>query len=58
MNSTNIEEIGYKQKDDQDYDWLEQEEKSDETEHIIIRFESNDYIRIFCEYIEVKIEIS
>ena len=51
--SVNIEEIGFKSKNDYDYDWLVTDEqmKKNEKYHFILRMDDNSIIRIGCKEI-------
>ena len=49
-----IQEIGYKDPDDKDLDWLNNESFFLEDSHIIFRFENDEFMRIHAEYAEVK----
>lgn len=49
-----IEEIGYKEPFDEDLDWLNRDENFKVTDHIIFRFENDEFMRIHAEYAEVK----
>jgi hypothetical protein len=44
-----LEEIGFKSPNDQNLDWLIPEAKSEKDDHIIFRFEEDEYIRISCD---------
>jgi hypothetical protein len=53
-NSINtIQEIGYKDPQDFDLDWLNYEIHFHEKQHIFLRFEDDEFIRIYAENIEV-----
>ncbi|MBS1632569.1 MAG: hypothetical protein JST10_08350 [Bacteroidetes bacterium] len=52
--STNIEELGYKAIDDENLDWLSQEDKSLSDDHLVFRFDNDEFIRIYAETVEVK----
>lgn len=43
----NLVEMGYKNADDRDYDWLVEERNAFETDHLFFRFDSDEYIRIY-----------
>jgi hypothetical protein len=47
--STTIEEFGYKSESDFDLQWLKAEEQSENGDHLIIRFENNEYLRIYSK---------
>ena len=49
-----IQEIGYKEPDDGDLDWLNGDGNFKATYHIIFRFENDEFIRIHAEFAEVK----
>lgn len=44
-----LEEIGYKNPGDLDMDWLITENKSNSEDHIVLRFQGDELIRIGCE---------
>lgn len=49
-----LEEIGYKNSDDRDVDWLISENKSTDADHLLFRFVNDEFIRIhaknsYCE---------
>ncbi len=44
-----LEEIGYKNPDDLDLDWLITDEKSSDEDHIVLRFQGDEFVRIGCE---------
>ena len=44
-----LDEIGYKHKDDYDYDWLATESQSAPTDHLVIRFDSGATLRVHSE---------
>ncbi len=44
-----LEEIGYKSPGDYNLDWLTTEDKSKEEDHIILRFQEDEFIRIGCD---------
>lgn len=52
-----IEEIGYKNEGDFDYDWLLNEEQSTSQNHFVLRFVNDDYVRIFADEIKVVISL-
>ena len=45
----NLEEIGYKNANDKDVDWLINEDKSEKTDHLFFRFETDEFIRIYSK---------
>ena len=49
-----LEEIGYKEYHDFDYDWLNNEEQSKENYHIFFRFEGDEYLRVYSETITLN----
>lgn len=51
--SVNLEEIGYKNPGDDDLDWLIPDENASENDHLIFRFGNDEYLRIFCEKVEI-----
>jgi hypothetical protein len=53
--SSTIEEIGYKDANDQDYDWLLGEENSTLDSHLFFMLENYEYIRVYCEKINLLI---
>lgn len=54
--SPNVEEIGYKNPDDFDYDWLLNEEQKSQSSHLVIRFENGEYLRLFSLQIELSLK--
>jgi hypothetical protein len=44
-----LEEIGYKDSNDQNMDWLVTEDKSSELNHVVFRFQDDEFIRVDCE---------
>lgn len=48
-----IEELGYKNAEDFDMDWLANENSSNDEFHFIIRFANDEFVRLFCERVEV-----
>lgn len=53
--SPTIEEIGYKSKDDFDYEWLKNDEQIETEDHLVIRFESNEHLRVYSEWVQAKV---
>jgi hypothetical protein len=53
--SPNIEEVGFKEANDHDYNWLLTEEQADNDCHIFFRFENEEYLRLYCEQISFLI---
>lgn len=49
-----IQEIGYKEPDDKDLNWLNGDVNFESSYHIIFRFENDEFIRIEAEFAEVK----
>lgn len=52
--SKNIEELGYKEIENENLDWLIQEDKFLPEHHLVIRFDNDEFIRIYGETVEVK----
>ncbi|MCT6721674.1 hypothetical protein [Acidovorax sp. K2F] len=50
-----ISEIGYKNPDDVDYDWLLSEFLSTTEDHLFFRFDADHFLRIFAKIAEAKI---
>jgi hypothetical protein len=48
-----IEEMGYKNKGDFDYDYFQTEELSTEDDDFILRFINDDYVRVFADTIQI-----
>ncbi len=44
-----LEEIGFKEPEDNDLDWLATEEQASKTSHVILRFHNDEYIRVGSE---------
>lgn len=53
--SPNIEEIGFKEANDHDYNWLLTEEQTDDDCHIFFRFDNEEYLRLYCEQISFSV---
>ena len=49
----NLDEMGYKKPDDQDDEWLLDEQQSTPNDHLFIRFEGNDFIRVHCQHADI-----
>jgi hypothetical protein len=49
-----VDELGYKNQGDDDYDFLLTEEQSIDNDDFVIRFTNDDYIRISAKRIEVS----
>lgn len=55
--SYSLEELGFKNIEDRDYSWLLSEEQSTGSDHLFIRLENDEYIRVLSDTVEVnKIE--
>ena len=52
---TTIQEIGYKDPDDKDLDWLNGEEYFNPNSQIIFRFENDEFIRVGAGVVEGKV---
>jgi hypothetical protein len=50
-------EVGYKNPDDQDLDWLLDERESNDSDHIVFRFANDQYIRLHSLHSECHLEI-
>ncbi len=50
----NLSEIGYKNPDDTDYDWLINESKSTRLDHIFFRLANDEYIRLHSRWAVVS----
>lgn len=55
--SKDVAEIGYKKPDDTDYEWLLTEEQASEEDHLIIRFENQEYLRVFSDRANVLAQL-
>ena len=53
-NSYSLEEIGFKNSEDKDDSWLLSEEQAAADDHLFIRLENDEYIRILSETIEIN----
>lgn len=53
--SVDIEEMGYKNEGDLDFDWLLNEEQSGPDDHFVLRFVNDDFVRVFADEIRVII---
>jgi hypothetical protein len=51
---TTIQEIGYKDPDDKDLDWLNDERNFTANSQIIFRFENDEFIRVGAGIAEAK----
>ena len=51
-----INELGYKDSNDNDLDWLVPENKSKPNDHIVIRLDYGGYIRIGCKSVHINSE--
>ena len=49
----NLDEMGYKNPDDQDDEWLLDEQQSTPNDHLFIRLEGNDFIRVHCQHADI-----
>lgn len=54
VNPKRLEEIGYKECHDFDYDWLNNEYQSKEDYHMVFRFEQDEYLRVYSEKITLS----
>lgn len=54
--TTTVDEMGYKDPEDFDYDWLMDEEHFTGGQHFVFRFVYDEHIRIFAERIELLTE--
>lgn len=54
--SSTIEDIGFKDKDDIDYDWIMSEDQSNIESNIFFRFEDGSYIKIYSHSATLTIE--
>lgn len=52
-----IDEVGFKNPDDKDYDWLLTEEQSDANDHLVFRFVNDEILRIFADIVELRLDI-
>ncbi|RYH61442.1 MAG: hypothetical protein EON54_10175 [Alcaligenaceae bacterium] len=50
-----ISEMGYKNPDDMDCDWLLSEKSSVAGDHLFFRFDADRFLRIFARHAEVRI---
>jgi len=41
--------MGYKNPDDIDDNWLMTEKQANSNDHLFLRFDKNDFIRIYCQ---------
>lgn len=49
-----VSEIGYKNPDDMDCDWLLDEKSSTTGDHLFFRFDADNFLRIFARNAEVR----
>lgn len=54
--TTTVDEMGYKDPEDFDYDWLIGEEHFNGAQHFVFRFVYDEHIRVFAEKIELLTE--
>lgn len=54
--SKNIEELGYKETKGENLDWLIQEDKALPEDHLVIRFDNDEFVRIYAETIEITLD--
>lgn len=45
-----LDEMGYKAPDDRDDEWLMSQRQSTENDHLFLRFENNEFIRVFSNH--------
>ncbi|KJS28275.1 MAG: hypothetical protein VR64_25210 [Desulfatitalea sp. BRH_c12] len=50
-NIKQLEEIGYKNPGDSNMDWLITEDKSKGGDHIVLRFQEDEFVRIGCDVV-------
>ncbi|HKP68703.1 MAG TPA: hypothetical protein VJV05_05430 [Pyrinomonadaceae bacterium] len=50
-----VDEIGFKNPDDANYDWLMDEDEAEPTDHLVFRFVNDEYLRIFAKEAVIKI---
>ncbi len=50
-----VQEIGYKQSDDNDLNWLDNESNFSKNHHIFFRFENDEFIRIYASFAAFKV---
>lgn len=51
--SKDVGEIGYKDKDDYDYEYFHTEKQSTEDDDFFLRFVNDDYVRVFADTIQI-----
>ena len=49
----NLDEMGYKNPDDQDDEWLLDEQQATPKDHLFIRLEDNNFIRVHCKHADI-----
>lgn len=52
-NAAGLDEMGYKDIDDYNYDWLSTESQSKESDHLVLRFDGGATIRVYCATAEI-----
>ncbi|MCI5072073.1 hypothetical protein MRY82_03885 [bacterium] len=52
-----LSEIGYKEPEDKDLDYIHNQEQSSDSSHIFIRFESDCYIRVYSDLIDFEVSM-
>jgi hypothetical protein len=50
-----FEELGYKNPDDMDIDWLLQEQESSPDDHLVFTFSGGAFFRVHSQYAEVTL---
>jgi hypothetical protein len=50
-----FEELGYKNPDDMDIDWLLQEEESSPDDHLMFAFSGGAYLRVHSQYADITL---
>lgn len=52
-----LDEIGFKNPGDENYDWLLSEGQSLPSDHLVMRFTTDDYIRVFADTAKLEVII-
>jgi hypothetical protein len=48
-----LDEIGYKNPDDRDEEWLLSEQQSTHDDHLFFRLDGGDFIRVHCQHADI-----
>jgi hypothetical protein len=51
--NSGLDEIGYKNPNDRDDNWLKSEQQANCDDHLFFRFDKGEFIRVFCQKVEL-----